>query len=108
MIQEASVGVGIMGREGSQAARASDYAIPRFRHLARLLAVHGRYSYVRNSKFLQYSFYKNNMVVISQLIYACFNGFTGTVSFLFVFFLNIYLTFIFFKNLSRQFLKVGL
>lgn len=31
MISEANVGIGIMGREGSQAARSADYAIPRFK-----------------------------------------------------------------------------
>lgn len=31
-----------MGKDGSQAARASDYAIAEFRHLKRLLVVHGR------------------------------------------------------------------
>ena len=31
MIQQARVGVGIMGLEGTQAARASDFAIPEFR-----------------------------------------------------------------------------
>jgi magnesium-transporting ATPase (P-type) len=31
MIQEANIGVGIFGKEGTQAARASDYAINQFR-----------------------------------------------------------------------------
>ena len=30
MIQSASIGVGIMGKEGNQAAQFSDYAIPNF------------------------------------------------------------------------------
>jgi phospholipid-transporting ATPase len=77
MIQAATIGVGIMGREGSQAARASDYAIPRFRHLVRLIAVHGRYSYIRNSDYLHLSFYKNNALVFMQLIFNVFDGFTG-------------------------------
>jgi magnesium-transporting ATPase (P-type) len=32
MIQEAHIGVGIFGKEGTQAARAADYAINQFRH----------------------------------------------------------------------------
>jgi phospholipid-transporting ATPase len=79
MIQAATIGVGIMGREGSQAARASDYAIPRFKHLVRLIAVHGRYSYIRNSDYLHLSFYKNNALVFMQLIFNFFDGFTGGV-----------------------------
>ena len=39
MIQEAHVGVGIFGREGSQAARNADYAIREFQHLKRLMVV---------------------------------------------------------------------
>jgi phospholipid-transporting ATPase len=81
MIQAASVGIGIIGREGSQAARASDYAIPRFRHLVRLLAVHGRYNYIRNSDYLHLSFYKNMIIVYCQLMFTCFNGFTGATLF---------------------------
>jgi len=42
MIQKAHVGVGVLGREGTQAARSADYAISQFRHLKRLMAVHGR------------------------------------------------------------------
>jgi magnesium-transporting ATPase (P-type) len=54
MIQEAHVGIGIFGREGTQAARASDYAIQQFKHLKRLLCVHGRYSYLRVTGIIQY------------------------------------------------------
>jgi P-type E1-E2 ATPase len=31
MIQEAHIGVGIFGKEGTQAARASDYSLQQFR-----------------------------------------------------------------------------
>lgn len=47
MIQEANVGVGLYGLEGSQAAMSADYAFGQFRFLTRLLLVHGRWSYVR-------------------------------------------------------------
>ena len=47
MIQTADIGVGISGKEGAQAVRAADYAFGEFRHLRRLLAVHGRFSYLR-------------------------------------------------------------
>jgi P-type E1-E2 ATPase len=50
MIQEAHVGVGIIGLEGMQAVQASDYAIAQFRFLSRLLLVHGRLNYRRVSK----------------------------------------------------------
>ncbi|KAK7813784.1 hypothetical protein U0070_003693 [Myodes glareolus] len=47
MIQVADVGVGISGQEGMQAVMASDFAVPRFRYLERLLLVHGHWCYSR-------------------------------------------------------------
>uniref|UniRef100_A0A7S1JAI8 Phospholipid-transporting ATPase n=1 Tax=Eutreptiella gymnastica TaxID=73025 RepID=A0A7S1JAI8_9EUGL len=77
MIQSARVGVGVMGLEGSQAELASDYAIPRFRHLVRLCAVHGRFSSVRNAFLIQYSFYKNNLFAFMQFYFGFYSGFSG-------------------------------
>jgi phospholipid-transporting ATPase len=77
MIQEARVGIGILGLEGSQAERAADYAIPRFRHLRRLLAIHGRYSLIRNSQLVQYSFYKNIVYSLTQVFYSFYNAYSG-------------------------------
>ena len=54
VIQTANVGVGIVGREGHQAASNSDFAITRFKHLKRLLAVHGRLSLVPLSGVVRY------------------------------------------------------
>ena len=54
MIQRAHVGVGVLGREGTQAARAADYAISSFKHLRTLLSIHGRYSYIRIVKLVKY------------------------------------------------------
>lgn len=59
MIQSANIGIGIIGLEGAQAVRASDYAISQFQCLKRLLIVHGRYSFYRVSKMIYYSLYKN-------------------------------------------------
>jgi len=78
MIQEAHVGVGIFGREGSQAARNADYAIREFRHLKRLMVVHGRYSLIRNSSLILFSFYKNAAFFLPQFWFAFFSGFSGT------------------------------
>lgn len=96
MIQEARVGIGILGLEGSQAERAADYAIPRFMHLRRLLAVHGRYSLVRNSNLIQYSFYKNIVYGLTQVFFAFYNGFSGQTVYdsWVVLFFNIFFTFL--------------
>lgn len=47
-----------MGREGRQAVRNSDYAIARFKFLAKLLLVHGHFYYIRIATLVQYFFYK--------------------------------------------------
>lgn len=59
MIQEAHVGIGIIGKEGRQAARCADYAISKFCMLNRLLIVHGHYHAARLSILVLYFFYKN-------------------------------------------------
>ncbi|ORX77479.1 phospholipid-translocating P-type ATPase, partial [Anaeromyces robustus] len=68
MIQAAHVGVGIMGREGAQAVRASDYAFLEFRFLKPLLCIHGRYTYLQITKLILYSFYKN--IVLSLILFS--------------------------------------
>jgi len=78
MIQEAHIGVGIFGKEGTQAARSSDYAIQEFRHLRRLLTVHGRYSYIRNSGLIQYSIYKNAAAFLVQFWFGFYCGYSAT------------------------------
>lgn len=58
MIQEANVGCGLFGLEGSQAAMSADYAFAQFRFLSRLLLVHGRWSYLRIADMHGNFFYK--------------------------------------------------
>uniref|UniRef100_A0AAQ4RJ44 Phospholipid-transporting ATPase n=1 Tax=Gasterosteus aculeatus aculeatus TaxID=481459 RepID=A0AAQ4RJ44_GASAC len=74
MILEAHVG--IMGKEGRQAVRNSDYAIPKFKHLKKMLLVHGHYYYIRISELVQYFFYKNVCFIFPQFIYQFFCGFS--------------------------------
>uniref|UniRef100_A0A8C7PFI1 Phospholipid-transporting ATPase n=1 Tax=Oncorhynchus mykiss TaxID=8022 RepID=A0A8C7PFI1_ONCMY len=76
MILEAHVGIGIMGKEGRQAARNSDYAIPKFKHLKKMLLVHGHYYYIRISELVQYFFYKNVAFIFPQFLYQFFCGFS--------------------------------
>jgi phospholipid-transporting ATPase len=59
MITSAHVGVGIIGLEGKQAARASDYAIGQFKFLKKILFYHGHESLRRNSFIIYYNFYKS-------------------------------------------------
>uniref|UniRef100_A0A670J9G6 Phospholipid-transporting ATPase n=1 Tax=Podarcis muralis TaxID=64176 RepID=A0A670J9G6_PODMU len=74
MILEAHVG--LIGKEGRQAARNSDYAIPKFKHLKKMLLVHGHFYYVRISELVQYFFYKNVCFIFPQFLYQFFCGFS--------------------------------
>jgi Phospholipid-translocating P-type ATPase C-terminal len=58
MIQEANIGCGLFGLEGSQAAMSADYAFGQFRFLIKLLIVHGRWSYQRIAEMHSNFFYK--------------------------------------------------
>ncbi|MPC48007.1 putative phospholipid-transporting ATPase IF [Portunus trituberculatus] len=79
MIQEAHVGLGVMGKEGRQAVRCADFAFAQFRFLKKLLLVHGHWYYVRVSTLVQYSFYKNVTFITPQLFYAIWNAFSTQV-----------------------------
>uniref|UniRef100_A0A2K5S6Y4 Phospholipid-transporting ATPase n=1 Tax=Cebus imitator TaxID=2715852 RepID=A0A2K5S6Y4_CEBIM len=77
MIKTADVGVGLAGQEGMQAVQNSDFVLGQFRFLQRLLLVHGRWSYMRISKFLRYFFYKTMASMMVQVWFAFYNGFTA-------------------------------
>ncbi|XP_025756640.1 phospholipid-transporting ATPase VD isoform X4 [Oreochromis niloticus] len=79
MIQVADVGVGISGQEGMQAVMSSDFAISRFKHLSKLLLVHGHWCYSRLANMIQYFIYKNVMYVNLLFWYQFFCGFSGSV-----------------------------
>ena len=81
MINEANVGVGIQGKEGSQAARASDYAIKEFSHLKKLLFFHGRECYRKNSWVILYNFYKNVLFVSPMICTAFVSFFSGMTTY---------------------------
>ncbi|KAI3317817.1 phospholipid-translocating P-type ATPase [Xylariaceae sp. AK1471] len=78
MIQASHVGIGISGREGLQAARVADYSIAQFRFLQRLLLVHGHWLYLRTSKYMLCTFWKEWVFYIAQAQYQRFNGYSGT------------------------------
>ncbi|XP_066041794.1 phospholipid-transporting ATPase VD isoform X1 [Chamaea fasciata] len=67
MIQVADIGVGISGQEGMQ-----------FRHLRKLLLVHGHWCYTRLTNMVLYYFYKNVTYVNLLFWYQFFCGFSGT------------------------------
>ncbi|XP_035272961.1 probable phospholipid-transporting ATPase VD isoform X2 [Anguilla anguilla] len=77
MIQVADVGVGISGQEGMQAVMSSDFAVSRFKHLRKLLLVHGHWCYTRLANMVLYFFYKNVTYVNLLFWYQFYCGFSG-------------------------------
>ncbi|KAK9462482.1 uncharacterized protein V1516DRAFT_710316 [Lipomyces oligophaga] len=78
MIQAADVGIGIAGREGLQAARSSDFSVGQFRFLLKLLLVHGRWNYVRLSKYVLATFYKEFFFYLTQAMFQRYTMYSGT------------------------------
>ncbi|KZL78152.1 phospholipid-translocating P-type ATPase [Colletotrichum tofieldiae] len=78
MIMTASVGVGISGKEGQQAARVADFSISQFRYLGRLMLVHGRYNYHRTAMFILTTFWKEMFIFFPQALFQEECGITGT------------------------------
>lgn len=89
MIQTAHVGVGVYGREGSQAAQSADFAIPRFKHLIRLLTIHGHWSYYRFSNVAMIMLFKNFMFIFAQFWFSLYNLWSPT-SYYYDFFMSIF------------------
>eukprot|EP00743_Colponemidia_sp_Colp-15_P004221 GILK01004553.1.p1 GENE.GILK01004553.1~~GILK01004553.1.p1 ORF type:complete len:1297 (-),score=268.93 GILK01004553.1:216-4106(-) len=81
MIQTAHIGVGINGKEGSQAVQSADYSTYQFRFLSRLMLVHGRWGYRRVCWFICYYFYKNLVPVFVELFFPWYCGFSGQLFF---------------------------
>ena len=70
MISCADVGVALAGREGRQAARNADFVVSKFACLLRLLFVHGRESYRKNSYVILYITWKNFIYILPIIIFG--------------------------------------
>ena len=66
MITSSHIGIGVRGKEGNQASRASDYSVGEFQHIKRLMFEHGRECYRRNTTCILYIFFKNVVLVLPQ------------------------------------------
>ncbi|PSR73519.1 hypothetical protein PHLCEN_2v10631 [Hermanssonia centrifuga] len=87
MIQEANIGCGLLGYEGSQAAMSADYAFGQFRFLTKLLIVHGRWSYQRIADMHSNFFYKNVIWTFAMFWFLIFNSFDATYLYQYTFIL---------------------
>ncbi|KAF5918999.1 hypothetical protein HPG69_003634 [Diceros bicornis minor] len=68
MIQAADCGIGIEGKEGKQASLAADFSIAQFRHIGRLLVVHGRSSYKRSAALGQFVMHRGLIISTMQVL----------------------------------------
>jgi phospholipid-translocating ATPase len=69
MIQSSDVGIGIEGKEGKQAALASDFSILQFKHLNQLLLWHGRLSYKRSALLSQFIIHRGLLIASVQAVF---------------------------------------
>lgn len=79
MIKEARLGIGIIGKEGRQAAMNSDFAVTKFKHLKKALLVHGHWNYERICTLIFYFIYKSIVFVLPQLFYSFYCAFSAQV-----------------------------
>ena len=87
MIEEANVGVGLIGKEGNSAAAVSDFSIGQFRFLDRLVLHHGRWFYFRLSYFFVFFGLKNMAITVVIFLYLVDSAFSGTLVFTQLFYL---------------------
>lgn len=69
MIQCADVGIGIEGKEGLQAALASDFSVKKFNQILRLILWHGRLSYVRTSLLNNFVLHRGLVISVIQVLF---------------------------------------
>ena len=83
MIQSSDVGLGIVGKEGLQAALASDFSVQQFCYITDLMLWHGRLAYKRSSTLAQFVLHRGLIIAMIQFIFcsvfyfvaiAVFNG----------------------------------
>lgn len=70
MIEEAHIGVGIAGREGKQAALASDYSIGEFQIAVKLLLFHGRLIYKTTSEMSKFIMHRGIIIATMQFSFC--------------------------------------
>ena len=70
MIQEADMGIGIVGKEGLQASLAADYSIKEFKTLNILLLWWGRRAYKNTSMVANFVIHRGLIISLNQFIFS--------------------------------------
>lgn len=79
LIETCSVGIGIRGKEGNQAANAADYVMTEFRGLKKLLLWYGRSSYIGSAQICQFIIQRGIALCLVQICFTCLYFFTSLV-----------------------------
>ena len=72
MIQEADVGIGIVGKEGLQASLASDFSIKEFKSLSILILWWGRIAYKNTSTMANFIVHRGLIIAFCQFFFSLF------------------------------------
>lgn len=78
MIQEANIGVGIRGKDGTQVCNSAEVELENFSQLKDLLLVHGYRNYSRLSRSVLLFLHKNLILTILTFVYIFVSDFSGT------------------------------
>ena len=70
MIQEADVGIGIVGKEGLQASLASDYSIIKFKNLSILILWWGRIAYKNTCTVANFIVHRGLIIAFCQFFFS--------------------------------------
>jgi len=70
MILAANVGVGLLGKEGQQAALSSDFSIDKFEYLGILLLWHGRLAYKNTALMAQFVIHRGLIIAFITVFFS--------------------------------------
>lgn len=70
MIQQANVGIGIEGKEGLQAAMASDFSIKKFKNIKRLILWHGRMASLATANVTLFVMHRGIIISLIQVFFS--------------------------------------
>lgn len=69
MIQQADIGIGIVGKEGKQAALASDFSLKEFKHIQKLILYHGRLAFRKSAVMAQFVIARGLTIACMQIMF---------------------------------------
>ena len=64
LIRTSNLGIGIEGKEGLQAALASDFSVTQFKNIVPLMFWHGRLSYIRTTILSNFVFHRGFIISV--------------------------------------------